>query len=66
MDKIETVENVLDEDDKSKYSVAVGVFTVFFILILVFTVFLAWQFFKNRKVLLVETKSMTEADKTLT
>jgi len=35
-------EEVMDEEEKKQYQVAVGVFTVFFILILIFTGFLAW------------------------
>jgi hypothetical protein len=42
-------EEVTDSDFKSKYQVAVGVFTVFFILLLVLAGVLLWLFIKKRR-----------------
>ena len=51
-------EEVTDLDYKSKYQVAVALFTIFFILLLVASGFFIYKFIKNRKVLAAESKTV--------
>eukprot|EP00347_Sterkiella_histriomuscorum_P020217 403338641 len=51
-------EEVTDLDFKSKYQVAVALFTIFFILLLVASGFFIYKFIKNRKVLAAESKTV--------
>jgi len=44
----------LDSDFKTKYDVAVAVFTVFFVILLGLAGYLIYAFIKNRKILLKE------------
>lgn len=48
----------MDMDFKDKYTVAVAVFTIFFVLLIVISGLFICKFIKTRKVLLSETKAL--------
>jgi hypothetical protein len=56
---------VTDADFRTKFRVAVAIYTIFFILLLGGTGFIVMKFLKNRKQMVLEQKSKDEYEKTV-
>jgi predicted transcriptional regulator len=56
---------VLDEAYKSKFRVAVAIYTIFMLILLAGTAFMISRFIKNRKQMVKEQKSKDEYEKTV-